>query len=126
MGSVLLIEPNRALGQTYLKALEHAGHRVCHVTGAQEAIQAADEREPDIVLLEMRLAVHDGVEFLHEFRSYAEWQKIPVVLNTYIEPSLLEPVRVALERDFGVNRYLYKPHTSLEQLVSIVNQALAS
>lgn len=122
MSNILLIEPDHALARTYVQALQHAGHQVVHATGAQEAIQAADETGPDVVVLELRLAVHDGIEFLHEFRSYQEWRKIPVVINTYLEPTALEPVMPGLEQDFGVRACLYKPHSSLQQLISAVNE----
>jgi len=105
-----------------MQALQHVGHTAVHVTGAQEAIHAADESKPDIVLLELRLAVHDGIEFLHEFRSYSEWQEVPVVINTYLDPALLEPVKQGLEDDLGVRACLYKPQTSLQQLISVINE----
>ncbi len=122
MANVLLIEPDHALARTYVQAMEHAGHQVTHVVAAQDAIHTADESKPDIVVLELRLAVHDGIEFLHEFRSYSEWQQIPVVVNTHLEPSVVAAVREALERDFGVVACLYKPVTSLQQLLSVVKQ----
>lgn len=68
---VLLIEPNTLLAATYRQALQHAGHEVRHVTGAQAAVMAADGRTPDVVVLELQLPQHSGLEFLHEFRSYA-------------------------------------------------------
>jgi CheY-like chemotaxis protein len=122
MTKVLLIEPDLALARTYIQALAHAGHTVTHVTGAQEAVLAADAKAPEVVVLELRLAVHDGIEFLHEFRSYGEWQRIPVIINSHLEPSVIEQVQAALEHDFGVTTYLYKPATSLQQLISTVNQ----
>ncbi|HEY5667923.1 MAG TPA: response regulator [Candidatus Saccharimonadales bacterium] len=121
MAKVLLIEPDTALARTYVQALQHVGHHVTHVVTAQAAVQAADDDQPDLVLLELRLAAHDGVEFLHEFRSYVEWRHIPVVVNTHLDPASLAPVQEALARDFGVAACLYKPATSLRQLVSAVN-----
>ena len=122
MANVLLIEPDHALARTYVHAMQHAGYQVTHVVTAQDAIHTADEPKPDVVVLELRLAIHDGVEFLHEFRSYSEWQQIPVVVNTHLEPSVVAGVREALERDFGVVACLYKPATSLQQLLSVVKQ----
>ncbi len=121
MANVLLIEPNAALARTYVQALQHVGHQVAHVGTAQDAIDAADTTKPDVVVLELQLAVHDGVEFLHEFRSYPEWQSIPVIVNTSLTPSALRPVQGALAGDFGVALALYKPRTTLEQLISAVN-----
>src|SRR5690606_21603784 len=93
MSHVLLIEPNTLLADTYTQALTHAGHEVTHVTGAQAGIDAADKRQPDLVIVELQLPRHSGVEFLHEFRSYAEWLNVPVVVNTSLPPARIMPAK---------------------------------
>lgn len=126
MANVLLIEPDKVLARAYTQGLAYAGHVVTHVHGAQDAIEAADDQTPDIVVLEPQLSVQDGIAFLQEFRSYSEWQQIPVILNTHLTAVDLAPVRSALERDLGVSVCLYKPQTTLEQLIRAVNAGLAS
>lgn len=126
MANVLLIEPNAALASTYVQALQHVGHHVDHVGTAQQAINAADATMPDVVVLELQLAVHDGVEFLHEFRSYPEWQAIPVIVNTQLTPNALWAVQGALAGDLGVVQIMYKPRTTLEQLLSSVKQHIVA
>lgn len=108
-----------------MQALQHAGHTVGLADSAQDAVNVADGLRPDVVVMELQLAVHNGVEFLHEFRSYPEWQNVPVVINTLLTPDVLQPFHEALERDFGVRLCLYKPRTSLEQLLSAVRKQLA-
>lgn len=122
MAYVLLIEPDTLLAQAYMQAIRHAGHDVQHSTGAQAAITAADVRSPDIVLLELQLPLHNGVEFLQEFRSYAEWQHIPVVVNTVIPPSRIAPAIPALEHDLKVSKVVYKPRTTLTDIVRLVDE----
>jgi DNA-binding response OmpR family regulator len=126
MSKVLLIEPDAVLARIYMQALQHVGHVVEHAYSAQDAINAADGLSPDVVVLELQLAVHNGIEFLHEFRSYSEWQGVPVVINTHLTPSAMASVQPILERDFGVTACLYKPRTSLQQLISIVKQQAVS
>src|SRR5665213_2102299 len=82
MARILLIEPDRRLAETYAKALVAAGHKVTARAGAQSAITAADGAKPDLVILELQLIEHSGVEFLYEFRSYPEWQDIPVLIHS--------------------------------------------
>lgn len=125
MSNVLLIEPNAVLARTYMQALQHAGYSVVHATGAQDAIDAADTCHPDIVVMELQLAAHNGVEFLHEFRSYSEWQHVPAIVHTAISPVALEPLLEALRQDLGVIDCLYKPRTTLAQLASTVRKQLA-
>lgn len=121
MGSmkVLLIEPSNLLGDVYKKALEQAGHEVVWSKSAQEAILNADSTSPDVVVLELQLPGHSGVEFLYEFRSYTEWQDIPVVLHTLV-PQQNEKALSQL----NIVKYLYKPATTLRQLIRAVDEVV--
>jgi DNA-binding response OmpR family regulator len=119
MSHILLLEPNTLLAKTYTQALKHAGHSVAHVTGAQAAVDAADKKIPDLVISELNLSQHSGIEFLHEFRSYAEWLNVPVILNTVLTAAQIAPVVEALRRDLGIREILYKPRTSLQDLVRV-------
>jgi DNA-binding response OmpR family regulator len=122
---VLLLEPNTLLAQAYTQALAHAGFSVAHATSAQIAVDAADKQLPDVVVLELQLPMHSGVEFLHEFRSYAEWQQVPVIVHSALPPAQVAAVAESLQRDLGVRAMLYKPRTSLQQLLRAVREQLA-
>jgi DNA-binding response OmpR family regulator len=118
---ILIVEPDLSLARIYAKALQTATHTTAHARGAQDAIMAADSQHPDLVILELELAVHNGVEFLYEFRSYSEWQDIPVVILSHVvpNPDIIEPSAWA---QLGVISYHYKPTTKLAQLLRIVEQ----
>lgn len=117
--NILLIEPNVRLGKTYKQYLEQMGHTVSLCRGAQEAVLAADGTTPDVVVLELLLAQHSGVEFLYEFRSYAEWQHVPIVLHTFAQHTGLE-----LPAELGTMLYLYKPTTTLARLGHVIQTQL--
>jgi len=119
---VLLIEPDRSLARTYRTALEAAGYMVEWAGTAQTAIGRADEQRPSLVILELQLAQHNGVEFLYEFRSYGEWQDIPVIIHSFTPPANLATLRQTLENDLGIVATLYKPRTSLDILVAAVRR----
>jgi len=125
MMHVLCIEPDRVLARTYTQALQHAGYTTAYAATAQDAVDAADTKRPDLVVLELQMTGHDGIEFLHEFRSYPEWRDIPVIVNTNLTPAALEPVKPALV-ELGIGACLYKPYATLQQLVSHVNAQLAN
>ncbi len=122
MSQVLLIEPDRALARTYFDALTHAGHRVQICATAQSAIFCADDIKPDVVILELQLVSHSGIEFLYEFRSYPDWQDIPVVVTTNVPAGEFEGSWKLLRDHLAVSRYLYKPLTSLQNLLRTVNE----
>jgi DNA-binding response OmpR family regulator len=119
---VLLLEPNTLLAKTYTQALEQNGFSVAHATGAQAAVFAADKQQPDVVILELQLPAHSGLEFLHEFRSYPEWQDVPVIVHSMLPPPQTLQVEESLRRDLGVRVLLYKPRTTLAQLLRTVRE----
>lgn len=122
MANILLLEPDKVLAGLYIQAFEHQGHTVRRVVSAQDAVFHVDELLPDIVIVELQLVAHSGIEFLYELRSYSEWQNIPVVIHSCIPPTEFEGSMQLLRSTLGVREYLYKPHTTLRQLLRSVRQ----
>ena len=120
MASILVIEPDAVLATTYAEALMQAGYQPVVAATAQSAIHAADEQLPDLIILELQLAAHNGIEFLHEFRSYPEWQDVPVIINSYTPPQEYQQVQETLATTLGVRAFLYKPRISLQLLLRAV------
>ncbi|MDB5166538.1 MAG: Two component transcriptional regulator, winged helix [Candidatus Saccharibacteria bacterium] len=126
MAHVLLIEPDRPLAAIYEQALIAAGHTVDIRSTAQSAIFAADDHKPDIVLLELQLAAHSGVEFLYEFRTYQEWQDVPVIIASQVPAHELQLSNKLLKEQLGVAGYYYKPQLRLSDLLRLVNDTVTS
>lgn len=124
MTNILLIEPDRILADIYYQILRRAGHKVTVCSSAQAAIMTADQAKPDIVILELQLVGHSGIEFLYEFHSYADWQNIPIIIHTNVPPSEFAGSRHLLMNELGVKTYLYKPQTNLQKLLHSVTDAL--
>ena len=122
MAQVLLVEPDRQLADIYGQALTHAGHHVVAAATAQAAVQAADVVQPELVILELQLVEHSGIEFLYEFRSYLDWQAVPVLVHTHVPPAEFNHSQRLLKDELGVRAYLYKPCTSLRELLAHVQE----
>lgn len=120
--NILLIEPDAKLAAIYTQAFTNAGHALRHAQSAQMAVHRADEFTPDVAVLELQLVGHNGVEFMYEFRSYAEWKEIPIVLLTMVAPHSLGITKDLLDQ-LGIVDILYKPATNLQQLVRAVVEA---
>jgi two-component system KDP operon response regulator KdpE len=116
---ILLIEPDEIIARSYRTALEADGHRVVCVKTAQTAVQAADEAMPELVVLAVDMAQHNGIEFLYEFKSYTEWRDVPVVLMvSQLSHDLADSA--ILRKELGVAQVLVKTRTSLHDLQHIV------
>lgn len=124
-GHVLLLEPNRILARQYAEVLQQHGYHVIAAADAQSAILAADAQTPDVVITELLLARHSGIEFLYEFRSYSEWQQIPTIVLSRAQNSELG-INQKTMRELGITRVLYKHTIPLALLAEIVDDMLAS
>src|SRR3954462_13957818 len=107
MSTVLLIEPDIVLARSYTAALKLAGHKVSVVQSAQAAIHYSDNKLLELVIMELQLPKNNGVEFLYEFRSYPEWQNIPVIVLSNV--ALQDGVNQLFWQQMGIVRYHYKP-----------------
>jgi DNA-binding response OmpR family regulator len=122
MASILIIEPDRILGKTYAGALQSSGHEVTVCASAQQGILLADQKRPDLILLELQLIEHSGIEFLYELRSYPDWQSIPVIIHSSVPVGEFASNLSILKQELLVADYLYKPATSLARLLKTVNK----
>jgi DNA-binding response OmpR family regulator len=124
MAKILLIETDRILASNLQDFLLAKGHQLDWQVDPQQAVFSADDNQPDVVILDLMLAGRSGVEFLYEFRSYPEWQELPVVVFSNISERELGQCIAAFPQ-LNITAYHYKPHTSLQQLSRTVEQILA-
>jgi two-component system cell cycle response regulator DivK len=72
-------EKNRKLARDVLRA---AGLRTVEAAGGKEAIALAADRQPDLILLDLRLPDMNGTEVARQLRSGTGTGEIPVVALT--------------------------------------------
>ncbi len=123
---VLIIEPSKELANIIAARIskEGASAYIAHTT--QAGISVADKNKPDIVILELLISGHNGLEFLHEFKSYHDWFDVPIVIYSDLSAEELDSA-VGWEEDMNIVNHFYKPTTSLKELndyaLSIVNES---
>lgn len=115
---VLLIEPDDILAESYRQLLS-VRYDVSVARDAQSAISMADTTTPDLVILEPLLPEHNGAEFLYEFRSYGEWQTIPVALLSRLPARHLK-LDDTVKGSLGIVKHWYKPKCNISKLPELV------
>ena len=112
--SVLIIEPDAILLDQYATRLEQ-DFEVWRAHTAQEAIDALDRKHSfDLIVMDFNLGKNNGVEVLHEIRSYDDWLHIPVMMLSSIPKNRLPLTKLAR---YGVTHFLYKPQTAPHELL---------
>lgn len=118
MKNILLIEPDETIADVIKKYLQNDELKVFVARTSQMAVDVADGNRPDLVILELAIPDQNGVAFLHEFRSYADWSKVPVIVHTHL--AISEETTEKPWKLLGVAECLYKPSTTLKKLKTTV------
>jgi CheY-like chemotaxis protein len=121
---ILLVEPNKILRERYAFALGRQGYDVACAKTAQQAIALADADMPALVILDVHLAEHGGVEFLYEFKSYPEWQAVPVIVLTPQQHGQGDHSWSALA-SLQIVQVLVRPRLTMAALCTAVAEAVA-
>lgn len=123
---LLLVEDDVWLAELYQSVL--ASSQTCevlHANTADEALELLDKNsDVDLIILDMFLPEHNGIEFLHELASYTDINTVPVIIlsSVYKHDFKMSEERW---RHYGVVKYLYKPDTKPKDLVAEVKKQLS-
>jgi CheY-like chemotaxis protein len=79
---VLLVEDSKFLRISNERALAKAGYEVCTAADGEEALKVANEKLPDIILLDMMLPKISGPEVLKALKGNPATMDIPVIVLT--------------------------------------------
>jgi DNA-binding response OmpR family regulator len=104
--TVLLIEDDQTFADMYRFRLELDGYRVIEARDGWTALEMAARDVPDLIFLDIKLPMLDGIAVLEALRADAATRHIPVViLSAYGEDDLRR--RGLL---LGALEYLIKSH----------------
>ncbi len=92
---------------------EREGYRVERATDGISGIEIAQQRAPDLILLDILLPKMNGFEVLAILKSDERTKNIPTILIT---ANAREPADVAHGMTLGADDYLYKPFAPQELL----------
>jgi DNA-binding response OmpR family regulator len=123
MAQILLLETDRQLAKSLKDYFGRAGHSLVCYSDPQQAVVAADRRQPQVIILDLMLAGRSGIEFLYELRSYPDWQAIPVIVTGSLSQEDLQVFADSFA-ELGVSKYLHRQTTSLPQLLAEAQKLL--
>ncbi len=103
---ILCIEDDGEMIELIRLILEQQGYRVRGFTSGREGLEAARERVPDLVLLDLMMPQMDGWEVLRSFKRDPALSRTPVVLVTAKAQSIDKMLGLHVARADG---YITKP-----------------
>lgn len=82
MNSVLIVEDDKWLAEQFARVIKMAGYETTVSLHALAAIEAIDNVNPCVIILDVLLTGSTAFTLLHELQSYTDIGKIPIILCT--------------------------------------------
>lgn len=117
---ILLVEDDTALSSVYKSRLELEGFDVREVHNGEEALTAALEYRPDLVLLDAMMPKISGFDVLDILRNTPETGNVRVIMLT----ALSQPKDKQRAEDLGVDEYLVKSQVVIGDVVERIKHHL--
>ena len=113
--TILIVDDDRSVADTFARMLRLEGFEVATALSAEAGLELADQVRPDAIILDMRMPITNGLQFLRLIRSRPYLSTIPVAIVTG-DYFLSEPVQQEL-RVLGAS-IRFKP-LWLEDLIAL-------
>jgi len=112
----MVVDDDAETRATLKRFLERRRHHVSCAAHGKEALELMSAQQPDVVVLDMRMPLVDGVEFLEVLRCYLRWQNLPVVMLT----AYAEGDHIKRATELGVPRTFLKGQFELQDLATYI------
>ena len=120
MKKILFIEDEAGLQKVITETLIAEGFDVISALDGEVGLQQAQEKHPDLILLDLIIPKKDGFTVLKELKENEETADIPVIVLTNLETA--KDVEKILS--LGATTYLVKVNYDLADIVQKVKDTL--
>ncbi|MBI4384692.1 MAG: response regulator [Nitrospinae bacterium] len=115
---IMLVEDDPRNADMMIRVLNKSGWAISHAANGHEALDCMRSSAPKLILLDLKMPIMDGFEFLSQVRRAEEWRSIPILVLTSKELNQEERLRLSEYSD-GV---LLKGNYSKEDLVNQIRR----
>lgn len=117
---ILLVEDDTALASVYRSRLELEGFEVREVNNGEDALSAAIEYKPDLILLDAMMPKISGFDVLDILRNTPDTTNIRVIMLT----ALSQPKDKERAEALGVDDYLVKSQVVIGDVIERIRHHL--
>jgi len=113
MANILIVDDEAKIGKLLSAELGDEGHRASHTTDPKEALRIVRERQPDILITDLRMEGMDGISLLKKSREVSPGTDV-IVMTAYASiETAIETMRE------GAYDYIIKPFKTEELLLLV-------
>ena len=118
-GHIIIAEDNSINADMFQSWLQDAGYSVKLAANGSEAVVAYQQRQPDLVLMDVQMPIMDGIVATQQIRTLPGGQTTPIIALT----ALALPTDRERSIAAGVTEYLVKP-CGYKTLLSLIQRLL--
>jgi len=114
--NILIVEDDEDLNKAYQMIMATAGHDVSTAYDGKQALEQLDAGlNPDIIFLDLRMPVMDGIAFLKEYDAPSHDATVVVFSNYDAQDEVDEAF------ELGAHRYVLKARAAPKELLRIIS-----
>lgn len=117
---ILLVEDDDALANVYLTRLEAEGFLISRVANGEEALEAAKDQKPDLIMLDIMMPKISGLEVLDILRNTPETLNIKVMVLS----ALGQEGDKQKAMELGADDYLVKSQVVITDVIKRIRKLL--
>lgn len=121
MSTILVIEDDHWLRDSYSRLLTRIGYSVVCTDTAEAAMRSVEGTAPDCILADIMLEGHTIFPLLHELQSYDDTRRIPVIVCSNLDRSVLQKSRL---HQYGVISVLEKATLTPDSLELAIKEVI--
>lgn len=80
--TILIVDDDRSVADTFERMLKLEGFGVATALSAETGLELADNIQPQAIILDMRMPITNGLQFLRLIRSKPHLMNVPVAIVT--------------------------------------------
>lgn len=115
---VLIIEDEQLLNEAYARVLSAANISLLRAYNGKEALEILKTEKPDIILLDLRMPVMDGIEFLKKLRPKDNLSDTKIIVfSNYDDQHEIDEAF-----SLGAMHYMLKAWATPDELVKLIRE----
>lgn len=118
---ILLVEDDDALANVYMMRLKAEGFDVKRVANGEDALAAAKDQKPDLVLLDAMMPKVSGFDVLDILRNTPETANLKIIMLT----ALSQESDKQRAQGLGVDDYLVKSQVVISDVIDRIKYHLS-
>jgi DNA-binding response OmpR family regulator len=116
--TILVAEDDRFYANVYRRKLELEGFEVIMAENGEVALKLAEEKIPDLILLDLIMPIMDGFTVLSKIKKDDKLKNIRVIVLS----NLGQDEDITKAKALGADEYIVKSNLSIEELVNKIRQ----